>query len=152
MEAVSRANLSMATTNRKRWLIIGILVLLGLGAAGKLFQPIAEWHFEAEAKVWLREAQRTASADMTYDDARQWLQNHGFGVVGWEPHEGRDGIFYGELFCEGQTQYRTSVWGERELTRGNILWDPVWVDLRYIFSEDGTFDRVEVSTRPHALP
>ena len=142
----------MATTNRRRWFIVGILVLLGAVAAGNLFQFIVKSHFEAEAHAWLRHAQRSALADMTYDDARRWLDSHGFGVIHWNPHDDRGWIGQGEITSQGSTQYRSCVQGGRQLTSGNILWDPIWVDLTFIFHRDGAFDRVEMATRSLAIP
>ncbi|HEV7298038.1 MAG TPA: hypothetical protein VGN72_01645 [Tepidisphaeraceae bacterium] len=85
----------------------------------------------------------SASASTAPEDARRWLEFHGFRVIVWNPHDSRG---YVGMQQSGSNERRAIVQGQRQMRDGA---EPTWLDLTFRFNHDGTFH--DVQSRPSRL-
>jgi len=102
-----------------------------------------------EVERWKNVAESESGPKLTLEEAYNWLNNHNFSVLFWNPNykEGWVGLVYQDKMITGYM-----VRGSKKLFKKRIFSKPLWVDLTFYFDVEKHFTHITAESRQYQLP
>lgn len=135
--------------SRKRLVILIVTLALTAGFAAEAYRHFDRRVLAREADLARSSASASASPAITPEDARRWLESHGYRVILWNPHDPRGFVGIQDSSADGKLAI---VQGQRQLREGKWLISPAWLNLTFRFSLDGEFHDVQARPSPLEVP
>lgn len=127
--------------------LVVIVMLYRIGAG--TYRYMDRRTIAREAMQAQRAAMAAASRRTTPDDARRWLENHGFRVILWCPDGPRSHVAVQESSVDGK---HLIVRGQRQIRADSWLIEPAWLHVSFRFTLDGAFQDVEADPSSLEFP
>jgi hypothetical protein len=133
------------TKPRRRFIIALVVVWLAFGLTSLTYDFLNRRAIASEVAQEKSTAMASTSKATTFDDARRWLEAHGYRVIIWNPHDPRGFVAMQESTTDGKHRI---VMGERQIRVDGWLVDPVWLRTTFRFNLSGKFHNVQVDPWP----
>ena len=139
----------MAATTKRRRMLFGIVAVVVLAlAAMEAVKAARNYRLREVANSELNQAERNTPASATYQDARHWLEQHGYKVLHWNPHDPEAGsIGYGRHIADGVKRDYKVVSGYRMIAPKSLLNEDRWINLDFLFTTDGKIYDIRLDHR-----